>query len=67
MKRLIVKIILIAPMILLMSCRSINSNIHLQQYSVEEQEQLKETLIKYDNQLLYKIMIDYYNLRESLR
>ena len=36
-------------------------------YTREEQEELKELIQKVDNQLLYKVIIDYGNLRNKLK
>ena len=69
MKKEIKKILLIVLMTCLTSCqRVIFDNCPTPpHYTREEQEELKELIQKVDNQLLYKVIIDYGNLRNKLK
>lgn len=52
---------------LLTSCIKASSNPYIVNYTIQEQQELEKILQRENNPALNRFIIDYYNLRQSLK
>lgn len=60
-------VILTISLLLLTSCIKENSNPYIVNYTIYEQQELEKILQQKNNPVLNRFIIDYYNLRQSLK
>ena len=60
-------IILMILILLLISCIKASSNPYIVNYTIQEQQELEKILQRENNPVLNRFIIDYYNLRQSLK
>lgn len=53
--------------LLLTSCIKASSNPYIVNYTIQEQQELERILQQQNNPVLNRFIIDYYNLRQSLK
>lgn len=53
--------------LLLTNCVKANSNPYIVNYTTQEQQELERILQQQNNPVLNRFIIDYYNLRQSLK